>query len=838
MPAGWKSSISAIGRDPVNTLKAVDLYLYDAWMHQVMPDFDKLNSVIDRLNAEGMDVGNKVTDESLKSLFRDHANAEGRYADFNLDGGFGGPIPFVSRELGDMTFYLSNVTARTSYIEPKVKDYDLNSTTMLVLNSHLTESTKLKFTGVYNYHDGITPTHGGDSEVPSIPSGQGIDGQGVPSGHERGAFMAEDNIPVFLTSGSYGPIYWWYQTDLQNWKQKTYLMSANLTHAYSPTTFYDATLSYQRTRDDINPTEERNQEVLYKLAGVLPLTHMPYGRRILPINVTSDTVAGFVFDQFYSVPGCDQRFGGKGGVLVDNSLTEQWRAKVNFGSQINKANYVKMGAELFLMNLDNARYGYWSDIGSAYEYAFKVKPITLGAYIQDEITYEEMVLNIGLRADYFGETSGLKWPTGRPWDVAAMGTPTTDPPDWLNILEAGRSNVWEMWERLDQQYVAAGQKPLLEKVKSHLTLSPRIGIAFPISERTKFYFNYGHFRALPAYSELYMYNYRLGTAKGGIYNLGNPNLKPSLTIQYELGVDYNLLDQYMIHVAGYYKDISDEVRTIAFIPNTGVTYSFRNNDSYRDIEGVEIQINKPVGEFFTGWVKGQYVYSSRGRSGRSRVYENPANNSNPELVDYYEDPSRPDPVPQVSANLTIKSPSSWGYFLGDWRLSVLPEWKQGAIFRYNPRGLDVDNEFRWPSLWMVNLGLSKSFDLSLVRATVSLNVRNLFNTKVFKYDYAFASGLGSDTSPSTDLKNYMASLHLPEYQDAYYAAIRTEKGVKGATVDAYLYPGYVRQDGTVVTENKIGDMRSSENPDINDPNYDLFMYGDPRSVWFGMKIEF
>jgi hypothetical protein len=90
----------------------------------------------------------------------------------------------------------------------------------------------------------------------------------------------------------------------------------------------------------------------------------------------------------------------------------------------------------------------------------------------------------------------------------------------------------------------------------------------------------------------------------------------------------------------------------------------------------------------------------------------------------------------------------------------------------------------------------------------------------------------------------MASLHLADYSDAYYGPIRDE--AKGN----YLYPGYVytqdltdqwgaaHKKGDVVGEDKIGDMRSSAKPHVNDPNVDLFTYGNPRSIWFGVQVDF
>ncbi|MCX7985254.1 MAG: TonB-dependent receptor [Bacteroidetes bacterium] len=847
LPADWKANLTRLGL-PNSAISAVDLYLFNAWMHQVMPDFDKLNRVIDTLTAKGYNVGSKVTDPTIIEQFRRHANREGKYRDYTIDGGFGGPVPFIGSYLGNMTFYLSNITARNSYIQPLERDYDFNTTTMLVLRSELTQVTTLKLTGAYNYHYGMNPARGADSEVPNLAIALGVGGY---YGLDRGAFMPEDNIPLFTGSGSnYGPGYWWYPTMLQPWKQYNYLLGANISHALSSRSYIDANISYQLTKDDINPAETRNKTILVRLGqnGCLPLNEMPYGRHILPMYASTDTVGDengyWVYDQFYTVPGLSERFDSKGGVLYDNSRTEQYRVKLNYGNQLDKVNYVKAGVELFYMNLDNKRWSYWPTQGylSAYEYNFKAEPYTVSAYLQDEITFEEMVLNIGLRMDYFSEASGLKWPTGRMFDNLAFGVPNAQtipvPNDWYEILSSGRSLIWERWNAINQAYIDSGYAPLLVPVKSHLTFSPRIGIAFPITERAKFYFNYGHFRSLPPYSELYMYDFRYDNSKGGLYQLGNPNLEPSRTIQYELGVDYNLFDQYLIHIAGYYKDITGEVRSITFRPKTGTNFTFRTNDSYRDIEGVEIQITKPVGEFITGWAKLQYTYASSGNSGRSNVYEDSVSNSSSELVYYYGDPSRPDPVPQFAANVTFKTPLSWGNIFGGWNLSVMPKWEQGRIFRFNPRALDVNNEFRWPDLWLVNLKLSKAFDFKVVRATISIDVRNVLNSKVFMYNYAFSGGLGSSTNPSSDFRDYMASLHLKEYKDSYYNPIRKEKGVNGATADEYLYPGYVKADGTIVGEDHIGDMRSSSKPHINDPNIDIFTWGNPRSIWFGVKFDF
>ncbi|MEM3373320.1 MAG: hypothetical protein QXF76_03845, partial [Candidatus Anstonellales archaeon] len=79
--------------------------------------------------------------------------------------------------------------------------------------------------------------------------------------------------------------------------------------------------------------------------------------------------------------------------------------------------------------------------------------------------------------------------------------------------------------------------------------------------------------------------------------------------------------------------------------------------------------------------------------------------------------------------------------------------------------------------------LSKTFSIGSVKATAYLDVNNLFNNKIFMYNYAFYGGNGS--ASGSDFEAYMASLHLKEYANSYWDPIRDE------TKGNYLYPGYV-----------------------------------------------
>ncbi|MFC1569435.1 carboxypeptidase regulatory-like domain-containing protein, partial [bacterium] len=296
IPPGWKSAL-----EPDEVITAVDLYLYDAWMHMANPNWDKLNAKIRELsNSDALSdeekarLGSEVTDESLKKAFENHQNKEGQYADFNFDGGFGGPVPLIGHMLGDATFFLSNITNRTSYIQPMDLNYDIRTHTMLAIKSNITKAISLKLTAAYSYEKGLSPARGADDELPTLGNDIGTGNTQTGGGVDKGVMMAENNIPLFTRQGGgWNYQYWWYPTVVSPYEQRNLLIGANISHALSAKTFYEFSVSYQRTKDFIDPSlsKSRSNDVA-AMFGPIPVTEMPYGRFILPINASSFEIDG------------------------------------------------------------------------------------------------------------------------------------------------------------------------------------------------------------------------------------------------------------------------------------------------------------------------------------------------------------------------------------------------------------------------------------------------------------------------------------------------------------------------------------------------------------------
>src|SRR4030065_1284738 len=94
--------------------------------------------------------------------------------------------------------------------------------------------------------------------------------------------------------------------------------------------------------------------------------------------------------------------------------------------------------------------------------------------------------------------------------------------------------------------------------KPQWQLSPRLGISHPITENSKLFFNYGHFKQMPQYEALFRFDTR---PDNSLVRIGDPNLTLAKTISYELGFDYLFPENILLQVTAFYRDISDQQST-------------------------------------------------------------------------------------------------------------------------------------------------------------------------------------------------------------------------------------------------------------------------------------
>ncbi|MEE9269478.1 MAG: TonB-dependent receptor [Candidatus Krumholzibacteria bacterium] len=182
-------------------------------------------------------------------------------------------------------------------------------------------------------------------------------------------------------------------------------------------------------------------------------------------------------------------------------------------------------------------------------------------YLQDKWEYEGLVANAGMRFEYFS-------------------TGNTDE------VKIANSQI----EREVQKYKT--------------NWSPRLGVAFPISDRNKFFFHYGRFTQWASRAFLFATQ----DAIGAIGALGNPNLEPELTVSYQAGISHQFTENTVGNFVIFNKDIFGLVSSTRVTDDsTGIQSRRYINRTYASSRGLELALEQRLTRRFG--FEAYYTYS-------------------------------------------------------------------------------------------------------------------------------------------------------------------------------------------------------------------------------------
>jgi len=394
---------------------------------------------------------------------------------------------------------------------------------------------------------------------------------------------------------------------------------------------------------------------------------------------------------------------------------------------------------------------------------------------------------------------------------------------------------------------------------------PRLGVAFPITVNSKLFLNYGHYQTLPTPNNLYLI---AEDTFGQINSIANPYADLEKTITYEVGYEHNLFDQYLLRMTGYYKDITNESRSIRYISaDATVNYLKTEPVQYRDIRGFEIQINKNRGDWVTGFVNYNYMVSSLGKFGWGRYYESSVDQTNYINTDgqTWFKQAKPMPRPLARANIDFFTPAGFGNLVSGWRLNILATWKSGGYTSWSGNAgisAKTTNNLQWLDYYNTDIRLSKVLDFGSFDIQFYVQINNVFNAKVL-------SSTGFSRF-NFDYDNYMRSLHLPDDVVSFDSH-------KYYNVPGDDQPGDYRKTGSEYTPiEAVSNINIIESPKedliyfdsesqryfeysstsgwqraddakihqilkdksyIDMPNYGFFTFLNPRNVFFGLKFN-
>jgi outer membrane receptor protein involved in Fe transport len=377
----------------------------------------------------------------------------------------------------------------------------------------------------------------------------------------------------------------------------------------------------------------------------------------------------------------------------------QWQ----LNAQVSKLHKIAVGAEANWYKLYNHGYNLvnltpadtaeklgYRQLGTTDNQAYTKYPTTFSGYIQDKAEYDIMIINFGLRFDYFKANSQY---------LADLRNPLRD-----------------------TNYTSAGK---MVDATAKMQLSPRLGISFPITDKGIIHFSYGHFFQIPNFSNLYVNSDEIVTTSSSLSSiLGNPDLKAQKTVMYELGLQQVLAGDLALDFTVYYRDIRNLLGMEIINTYQGVNFARYINRDYGNVKGFILTLDKRFSDFFS--TKLDYTY---------QIAEGDA--SDPMSVFYNNQTN-----PPIQTNKTFV-PLDWDQRSTlniSFNFGQSNNWNVGLIFNYGSgfpytedvrvsQGLRFENGGLKPSTYNLDLRAEKYFNYNGIDLRVFLLVYNLLDTK-------------------------------------------------------------------------------------------------------------
>ena len=238
-------------------------------------------------------------------------------------------------------------------------------------------------------------------------------------------------------------------------------------------------------------------------------------------------------------------------------------------------------------------------------------PVSFSGYIQDKAEYEGLVIRAGLRYDLFNP--GVK--RVKDW-ADPLGQ--TDPGQDLKYTDRNNNSSYD--PNVDRLWAGTLGPEDYEKAHNTVTISPRLSVSFPISEKAQFRMSYGKFFQQPNLGTLYVGPSALEYASliGGGIGVGNPNLKPEESIQYEVGLRRVFGEKIIVDASMYYKDISNLI-SWNLVPSVPQSISIFDNIGEATVKGLSLSIEMKR----TARIQGRLAYTLQSATGSaSQEYSN------------------------------------------------------------------------------------------------------------------------------------------------------------------------------------------------------------------------
>lgn len=261
------------------------------------------------------------------------------------------------------------------------------------------------------------------------------------------------------------------------------------------------------------------------------------------------------------------------------------------------------------------------------------EPIYMAMYIQDKFSIHTMMFNVGLRVDRFDanqytlsdpylfreaytvkEVRDVYDVAGNAeddWVVYVNQMDKTLDPDNASIVAYRKGHTWYdatgavvtdpttvlgatggpiLKNQLDETAVSKVEGGAFTKYEPQWSIMPRLSFSFNVSQKSLFYAHYNIITVRPTDLRLdpisYLWIEKLGSNQNNVIN--NPSLKPSKSIDYEIGFRQLIGENSAISLAAYYSEKRDQVQCYRYTGAYPSTYYSYDNIDFGTVQGFTV----------------------------------------------------------------------------------------------------------------------------------------------------------------------------------------------------------------------------------------------------------
>jgi hypothetical protein len=521
--------------------------------------------------------------------------------------------------------------------------------------------------------------------------------------------------------------------------------------------------------------------------------------------------------------------------------------------QANRFNRFQLGGDFVKTNLS-----YWSSnlLTQTFMDAYVVDPLKYGLFASDRLDLGDVVLDLGLRYDYYNSNALFANTPGRIYSNPA----------------------WSPQAATNNDSLAAAIARVFTPSTGHHTISPRLRVSFPVTENTGFRLSYSHQVQTPEFTTLL-------TGVNNDLDFTNTNdvfgrdLQFGKSILFEFGVRHAFSQDMVLDISAYNKDkVSDYAARIVPYPdplNPGDTINVNvlTNADFGNVRGVDMKLDRRIGNYLNASV-GYTFQLAKGtgsdpfsylRTTSRQIAQVTGTRVPPPQAILPTDDNR---THNIVGSLGLNLPSDWrkgttvGNILRDVSLfatfrvvSGLPYTRQsnngaGALaprqgFGLTARSIEPVNASTMPWIKNIDLRLNKGIKFGSADLTLFADVRNVLNFKNITSIFVETGDVVNAEHRRQTLASEFQNLSGPTGEAATNGALRSGSAIDLSGCGSWAIPvncimlrraeaRFGDGDGTYT----LDEQKRALNAYYDAFNGPQWLYGAPRNVRVGFEVNF